>query len=259
MAEMNTASYTEDQFIFDKNMTCVVCDKPFKTKVLKTSKARRVSSDRDLRPHHAYIDTLKYGICSCPHCGYSALHSAFPHLSSRQIEEIKQHVCAHFLPEDLSGLQIYSYDDAIYFHELAVKSAEAKYAKDGEKAYLYLLLSWLYRGKRETYDTIEGDEEIESIRNESLKEEERYYEMAYEGFSRAIMNESFPIAGLNQPTLEYLLGYMAFHYGKLEVAAKYVSSVLTMSSASRNVKDMALELKDEILTYIRAKKKKQTS
>ena len=66
-------------YIFDKRMTCVVCDKPFTTKILKSNRARRLESDVDLRPRYENIDTLKYGICSCPNCGYSAMHSAFSH------------------------------------------------------------------------------------------------------------------------------------------------------------------------------------
>ena len=252
---MPETQHTEEEYIFDKKMTCVVCDKPFTTKVLKSNRARRLESDVDLRPRYEHVDTLKYGICSCPNCGYSAMHSAFLHLSPRQINNIKEQVCTHFLPEDRSRWTSYTYDQAIRMHELALQCAEAKLAKNGEKAYLHMVMAWLYREKEKEAEQISGEElrtsEIESCHAQA----EEHYLAAFEGFQQAMMNEMFPIAGLNQPTLEYILAYMAFHFGKLEVSAKLIGSVLTTSSASRNVKDRALELKDEIIKILRAKKK----
>lgn len=248
-------THTEDEFIFDKRMTCVVCDQPFTTKVLKSNRARRTGSDADLRPRFEYIDTLKYGVCSCPHCGYSAQHNAFTHLVKRQIENIKQEVCAHFTPEDRTGWNVYTYDQAIAMHETALKCAEAKLAKDGEKSYLHLLLAWLYREKVKEIQELPDETQRAAETKRLAREAELHYLAAYDGFQQAMMNEMFPIAGLNQPTLEYILAYMAYHFGKMEVSAKLVGGVITNSSASRNVKDHALELKDQILIELKKRKK----
>ena len=247
--------HTDEEYLFDKKMTCVVCDKPFTTKILKANKARRLESDADLRPRYEHIDTLKYGICSCPNCGYSAMHSAFSHISGRQINNIKEQVCVHYLPEDRNGWSEYTYDQAIRMHEMALQCAEAKLAKNGEKAYLHMLMAWLYREKQKEAEEITIDElretEIQSCRTQA----DEHYLAAFEGFQQAMMNEMFPIMGLNQPTLEYIIAYMAFYFGKLEVAAKLIGSVLTTSSASRNVKDRALELKSEIIKILKERKK----
>ena len=252
---MSENQHTDEEFIFDKKMTCVVCDKPFTTKILKSNRARRLESDPDLRPRYEHIDTLKYGICSCPNCGYSAMHSAFSHVSPRQINNIKEQVCVHVLPEDRNGWTSYSYDQAVRMHELALQCAEAKMAKNGEKAYLHMLMAWLYREKEKEAEQI-SIEELKKQEAESCHTQaEEHYLAAFEGFQQAMMNEMFPIAGLNQPTLEYIIAYMAFHFGKLEVSAKLIGSVLTTSSASRNVKDRALELKTEIIKLLKERKK----
>lgn len=249
--------HNEEDFIFDKRMTCAVCDKPFKTKVLKSNKARRLGSDKDLRPRYAHIDTIKYGICSCPNCGYSALHKTFPNIVSRQAENIKQQVCAHYQPEDRSGWGTYTYDQAIALHEQALKCAQAKLAKDGEKAYLHMLLAWLYREKAaladEASDQAVGEQERESLK----KLADEHYLLAYEGFEQAMMNELFPIMGLDQPTLEYIMAYMAFYFGKIEISAKLIGSVLTTTGASRHVKDLALDLKTDIIELLKKRKKAQ--
>ena len=247
--------HTDEEYIFEKKMTCVVCDKPFTTKILKSNRARRLGSDADLRPRYEHIDTLKYGICSCPNCGYSAMHSTFSHISPRQVSNIKQQVCVHVMPENRMGWEGYTYDQAIRMHDLALQCADAKLAKNGEKAYLHMLLSWLYREKEKEAEAI-SFEELRTLEMERCHTQaEEHYLAAFEGFQQAMMNEMFPIAGLNQPTLEYILAYMAFHFGKLEVSAKLIGSVLTTSSASRNVKDRARDLKDEILKILRERKK----
>lgn len=246
--------HSEEEFIFDKSITCPACGEPFKTKILKSSKARRIGSDLDLRPRYAHIDTLKYGVCSCPNCGYSALHSVFPHVVGRQIENIKQEVCVRFMSEDRSRWKSYSYDQAIRLHELALKCAEAKPAKDGEKAYLHLLIAWLIREKGAQTEEI-ADAALQTASREACeKEADEHYLQALEGFERAMMNEMFPIMGMNQPTLEYVMAYMAYYFGRIEVAAKLLGSVLTNKSTSRHVKDNALDLKDEIIGQLRQKK-----
>lgn len=161
----------------------------------------------------------------------------------------------HVLPEDRNGWTSYSYDQAVRMHELALQCAEAKMAKNGEKAYLHMLMAWLYREKEKEAEQI-SIEELKKQETESCHTQaEEHYLAAFEGFQQAMMNEMFPIAGLNQPTLEYIIAYMAFHFGKLEVSAKLIGSVLTTSSASRNVKDRALELKTEIIKLLKERKK----
>lgn len=255
---MGTTNFEHDEgeFIFDKKITCIVCDQPFTTKILKSSKARRLGSDIDLRPRYANIDTLKYGICSCPNCGYSALHSAFTHLAHRQIENIKQEVCVHFPREDRSGWHTYTYDQAIHLHELALECADAKLAKDGEKAYLHMIIAWLLREKAEQLNDVEDEEIRTRTQAHARSQADDHYMQAFEGFQQALMNEMPPIMGMNQPTVEYILAYMAYYFGKLEISAKMVGSVLTSSSATRNVKDNALDLKDMIIAKIKENKKK---
>jgi hypothetical protein len=125
---MTEVKHTEDEFIFDKKMECPVCESHFTTKVLKSSKARRIGSDPDMRPRFRDIDILKYGVCSCPNCGYSATHSAFPHMNKHLMEKVVQRVCVNFKPEDRSDWTVYSYDQAIHMHELALTCADAKLA-----------------------------------------------------------------------------------------------------------------------------------
>lgn len=246
----------ESEYVFDKKMKCTVCESDFTTKVLKSSKARRLGADLDLRPRFKDVDTIKYNVCSCPRCGYSAVHKQFIHLSPRQIKSIQEEIGSKFIPKGDMIKGYYEYDEAIRFYELAIKCCDAKFGKDGEKGYLYLNLSWLYRGKAELCEQI-ADEKIKNMAKANLKaNEDAAYEKSYEHLSLALMNENLPIMGLDQATLEYILAYQAYHFGKLEVAAKFISSVLTSSVASRAVKDKALDLKDMVVKEIKIRKAK---
>ena len=68
---------------------------------------------------------------------------------------------------------------------------------------------------------------------------------------KAISEEMFPMCGMEQSTVDYLLAYMAYHFKKYEIASKFLASVLTAPSASRRMKDMALELKEDIIAALR--------
>lgn len=76
------AAPTEDSFLLDKAIRCTVCDKVFKTKMIKNGRIKRLEPDLDLRPRFEYIDTLKYDVASCPYCGYTAMNRYFEHVTS---------------------------------------------------------------------------------------------------------------------------------------------------------------------------------
>ena len=52
----------ETDYIFDKTIKCDVCGKEFKTKQVRTGKARFIGTDDILKPLYEGIDTCKYDI-----------------------------------------------------------------------------------------------------------------------------------------------------------------------------------------------------
>ncbi len=239
----------EQDFILEKTVRCKVCDHVFKTKVIKNGRVRRMESDRDLRPRFQYIDTLKYDVTSCPVCGYTAMNRYFDHLSSGQIKLIREQIASQFQPKDGTSESTYTYDQAIDRYKLSLLNTVVKRGRDSEKAYTCLKLSWLMRAKAETMP--EGTPEEKAAKAECKKEEEEFYFQAFEGFQQAIAKEMFPMCGMEQSTVDYLLAYMAYHFQKYEIASKFLASVLTSPSASRRMKDMGLELKEEIIAKLR--------
>lgn len=239
----------EEEFLLEKSIQCKACDKPFKTVIVRSGKVKRLEPDADLRPRCQYIDTLKYGVTSCPHCGYTAMDRFFEHVSMAQIKLVREEISSKFKPVENQSEKVVSYDTAIDRYKLSLINTMVKRGKNSEKAYTCLRIAWLLRGKAETMP--EGTEEEKKAKELCKQEEEQFYQQAYEGFIMATAKEMFPMCGMEQSTVDYLLAYMSYHFKKYEVASKYLGSVITSPSASRRMKDMALELKDQILAELK--------
>lgn len=241
----------ESSFLLDKAIRCTVCDKVFKTKMVN-SRVKRLEPDLDLRPRYEHIDTLKYNTKSCPYCGYTAVNRYFEHLSSMQIKKVKEQVCANFKGSDDVEAKLLSYDEAIERYKLALFCSIAKKAKTSEKAYTCLNLAWLFRGKYESLNP--NDPALEQERKECKEQEEAFYAQAFEGLNKAVSTENYPICGMDECTLDYLLATMAYHFKKYDVASKCIARILQSVSASKKMKDRAYDLKEKIVNEIKKNK-----
>lgn len=240
---------SEEEFILEKSVRCRICDNLFKTKMIKSGRVKRLDPDRDLRPRFQYIDTLKYDITSCPICGYTAMNRYYDQLTSVQAKLIREQISANFRKNQEPDMPVYSYDDAIDRYKLSLVNTIVKKGKDSEKAYNCLKMAWLLRGKGENMP--DSTPEEKELKVECKKEEEEFYKQAFEGFMQATSKEMYPMCGMEQSTVDYLIAYMAYHFGKYEIASKYLASVLTSAATSRRMKDMALELKEDIINKLR--------
>jgi len=243
---------SETEFLLEKGVRCQACEKVFKTKVIKSGRVKRMEPDPDLRPRHQFIDTLKYGITSCPYCGYTAMSGNFESLTNAQAKLIKETVSSRFKPTTEPDPDFYSYDQAMDRYKLALFNTIVKKGKVSERAFLCLKMSWLLRGKCEE---MPQETQEEKLAFEKCKDEElELYTQAYDGFIMATSTEMYPMCGMEQSTVDFLIAYMAFSLEKLDVASRYVSGLLTSQGANRKMKDKALDLKSEIINLIKSKK-----
>ena len=88
---------------------------------------------------------------------------------------------------------------------------------------------------------------------ECRKEEATYYEQAYEGFLKAIASENFPMCGMEESTVNLLMANIAYKLGKVDIASRFISMILTSQAASRVAKDRAMLLKKRLLQNCTAK------
>lgn len=243
---------SEESFLLDKAIRCTVCDKVFKTKMIKNGRIKRMEPDLDLRPRFEGIDTLKYDVASCPYCGYTAMNRYFEHLTTGQIKMIKEKVCVNFKGSGETEPTIIDYDTAIERYKLSLFNTLVKRGKDSEKAYTCLKLAWLFRGKAEEMEPSEKDYEVKM--KECKEQEEAFYQQAFEGFMKAVSAEMFPMCGMDQCTMDYLLATMAFHFQKYDVASKCIARIQGSPSASKKIKERAYDLKEKIVAQIKKNK-----
>lgn len=236
---------SEEDLLFEKSYTCPVCDYEFKSKMMRTGKVRLAGADSDLRPKYMGVDALKYDAVLCPNCGYAALNRYFNFIMARQAENIRENISKTFTYQPETG-KVYSYDDAIMRHKLALLNTVVKNGKNSERAYTCLKLAWLYRGKRELL--LQQEEYDKEEVKELAAEEKELLSNAYEGFESAFSREDFPMCGMDQYTLLYLLAELARRIGDNEAAARHVSKVLVGKNVQKRIKDKAVDLKEKLHT-----------
>lgn len=241
----------EKDLIFDKTFECPVCGRHFTSKIMKTGKAKLLSTDQDLRAKYEGIDSVKYDVYLCPHCGYAALSRFFPNIVSAQARLVRENISKNVRLTTYKD-EIYTYEEALERYQLTLANAVVKRAKASEKAYVCLKSAWLVRGYQEYLEETGGNQ----TKIEELKQmEDQYLQNAFTGFVEARQTESFPMCGMDEVTIDYLIAVLATRFKKYEVASKLVANILVSPSANVRTKDKARDLKDQILTEIRNQKK----
>lgn len=239
-----TPEMKEADLILDKTYKCTLCDNEFKAKIVKTGKSKLLSQDLDLRPRYQDIDALKYGVVVCPKCGYAAMLKAFPVLMPAQAKLIKEQISSSFTGLGQENM-IYSYDDAIMRHKLALVNTVVKRAKTSERAYTCLLLAWLLRGKRENMlaDTPDYEETANALKREEIE----FLSKAKMGFEDAFEKENFPMWGLDENTMIYLMAALCAEIGSTDESLRWASRLITAQGANDRIKERARKIKDMIV------------
>ena len=240
----------EQDYLFDKSYTCPICDREFKTRTVRVGKVKLAGTDLDLRPKYDQVDSLKYDIIMCPHCGYAALSRFFKFVTSPQAKNIKTTISASF-KEQTEVKEIYSYEDALERYKLTLANAIVKQAKPSEKAYICLKTGWLLRGKGEHMDTSAPD--YAEQKKKLDEEENEYLHNALEGFLAARQTENFPMCGMDEPTVDYLISVLSMRFEQYDVASRLLSGILVNPSANPRMKDKARMVKEMLVKKIKEK------
>lgn len=229
---------TEEDYLFEKTYTCPVCDEEFKVSAVRTGKAKLIGTDSDLRPRYQGIDPLKYDALVCPRCGYAALTRFFPSITFAQTKLVMEQISQKFHAQ-IKNEGVFTYDDAILRHRLALANAMVKKSRISERAYICLKTAWLIRSK--------GEETTNEAEKKALLAQElEFLTTAYEGFNEATTKENYPICGMDEMTMFCMLGDIGRRIGRYEEAGRLISRVIVSRNASDRVKNKAREIKELI-------------
>ena len=234
----------EKTMLIDKRYTCPVCDKQIRAKAVKSNTARFVNTMADLRPIYSNINVTKYDAVWCPNCGYAALTQNFSNTSQTQRKLIQDKIQSNYKSHEETACDFYTTEMAISRMKMALLCTITKEAKSSEAGYVCLKISWLYQDLAD--EVPEDAPDAASKKEMYLKEAHNAAMKSYEYLSNARVHEDYPIAGMNETTLDYLLSYLAYEKGDYQTAMQYLSGVVSNRSTSPRLKDKALDLKDLI-------------
>ena len=74
---------------------------------------------------------------------------------------------------------------------------------------------------------------------------------AYKGFTEARQTEMFPLCGMNEITVDYLLSVLAVRFKDYQVAVKLLGSIITSTSANARIKDRARDMKEQVVKELK--------
>lgn len=232
----------EKTLLLDRTYECPVCDHKIKAKSVKTNVAKFVGSGPDLRPMHSNVNVTKYEAVCCCYCGYAALTKDFKTTTQVQRKLLREKIQANYKSHDEVACDTYSTETAISRMKMALLCTVTKGGKESEIGNICLKINWLYQDLADELE--EGSADYEARKESYLAEAANFAMNAYAHLSKARMEEEFPIAGMNEATLDYLLAYLGYQKGEYQTAMQYLSGVVSTRGISPRLKDKCLELKE---------------
>lgn len=211
--------------LYDKTFECPVCDRQFKSKVIKSGRNKFIRADSDLKPYYEVLDPSLYEVLHCS-CGYTGLTRNFMTLTPTQKVLIRQGICEKF--KEIPRSEYRTVQEAIELYKLALLNTIIKKGKDGEKGFICLKIAWFYR-------------DLEDEANEKA-----FLEHAVQGLEGALEKERFPMFNLDENTVTYIVADSYRRLGKEDVALKWLSYLLLSKGVSSRLKERARDLKDLI-------------
>ncbi|MCX7749073.1 MAG: DUF2225 domain-containing protein [Clostridia bacterium] len=220
-------------FVYERKVDCPVCGRHIQVRAVKTSGVRILSKDSDFMVYYQEPNPSFYDAWLCTYCGYASLSNKFNTVSDKQKKLIRDNITPKWKFEKTYP-HLYDVDTAIEIHQIALLNSIVKQAKDSEKAMICLKIAWLHRIKNNP----EG--------------ENKFLNQAQQGFLKALEKEDFPVVGLDQASLQYLIGELYRRLSDPSNALLWFGRVLASRNATPKIKDMARTQKD--LIYSTAQK-----
>jgi len=214
--------------LYDKTYVCPVCDNVFKARAVRKNKAKFIGSDIDLKANYEPVQPDYYEIIMCSKCGYAAITQTFDKISSKQAELILKHIKPNFKPVKYS--EVYDAAEALDRYQKALLNWKAKKGRIGEKAFICLKMAWIYRDMKKE------------------KEEFEFLKVAYDGFNEAFLKENFPICGLEENTLLYILSVTASKLGDNDEAKRILGRLVIKRGLGERLRQKAEDFKAYLKT-----------
>lgn len=213
-------------YLYDKTVTCPVCESTFKVRAVKKSSYRILGQDTDFFIEYGKINPYFYDIWMCNTCGYTAMKHDFPKIRESEKELVISKISSKWHPKNYPS--IYNVNIAIERFKLSLLNYTAINASSSKKGMNCLKLAWMYR--------LAANKQLELS----------FLKNALESFTEAYTTESFPMYGLSRFAMLYLIGELNRRVGNNEEALIWFGQVIGETNADQKLKDKAREQKDLI-------------
>ncbi|MBU3073806.1 DUF2225 domain-containing protein [Clostridium estertheticum] len=219
----------EKSFLYNKEVTCPVCNHVFKAATVKSSAYRMIKKDSDFFIRYSLINPYFYDVWLCNSCGYAAMKTDFYTIRSIEIEQVQKSISSKW--HGRMYPEVYDVHVAIERYKLSLLNYVITNAKSSKKAINCMKLAWMYR----LIDT-QASKEIELV----------FLKQALEGLSDAYYAEAFPIYGMDKYSAMYLIGELNRRLGHTDDSLVWFSNVITTPNVKQNLKELARDMKDLI-------------
>lgn len=223
----------QKSMLYDRKITCPVCENFFNARAIKKSSYRITKRDSDFFIRYSIINPYFYDVWVCDNCGYAAIKNDFLHLNEHDADTIRNKISPKWHRKNYP--EVYDIELAIQRYKLSLLNYYVIDAKASKKAINFLKIAWMYRLKND------NENEIRSLNR------------ALDNFSTAYYNESLPICGMDRYTTIYLIGELMRRTGKEQESLKWFSQVVTSTAASSRIKNMARDQKDLVKDFLKNK------
>lgn len=237
------------QIVYQRKIRCTLCGKEFLTSSVRAGRIRFSDTDLDFRPLYDGFDPILYDVVVCPFCGYAALNKFFTRLSDLKAKQIKQKISPTYVSKNYPV--ILDYEMAIERFKLTLLNSAIGHDSNGIKAYICLKLAWLYRGYYEQrvrrFNASKNSEEeilvFEEFNKGLIEKEKVFLRNACDGFKLAFEVEEFPIMGIDQGSMEYLIAELSRRVGDFGECKKWLSRVIQRQNSNKRLFNKIVEVK----------------
>lgn len=218
----------EAAYLFESEVECPVCHQQVTVKRIRRSALRLQRRDTDSMPVYQDINPLFYEIWLCNHCGYAASQSSFSQpLMKVEAELILKNISRKWRAKEYPPL--YDADIAVERFKLALVSATVRKAKSIDIAMLCLKMAWVYRTQEDT------ENEVKCLNQAII------------GLKSADDKGPFPVAGMDESALAFLIGELSRRVGNNQDALEYLGRVIVNRTAKNALKEKARDQRQLIL------------
>ncbi|MDD2420555.1 MAG: DUF2225 domain-containing protein [Heliobacteriaceae bacterium] len=214
------ASESDHSLLFDKNVTCPVCQANFGAKMIRSSKLKLKGIEPDFRQRFIGFEPLWYVVWVCPACYFANFNVEFPQVSAAAKKKIAQ--AAPQLKQQLA-FEVTSprkIDQVFTSFYLALHAAG--FTDDAAKtAKIWLRLYWLY-----------SDVNDPAMADFAARQALTYYQKTFYETTQNTPLEQ-------EQRLTYLLGELSLRNGEKDQAFNFFRSAIIRKGGSPHINQQA--------------------